>query len=68
VKNLKIGDRVRFTFNHPVFANVLGKTGVIENINKHGWGNDESKWTVTIVWDDGKGMIGEVGLIDKIGE
>jgi hypothetical protein len=30
--------------------------------------NDEAKWTVTIVWDDGKGMIGEVGLIDKIGE
>ena len=66
LKNLKVGDRVKFVHPHEVFASLFGLEGTIVGYNKHGWGDREEKHTVSVEWDNGRGMVGEVAMLEKI--
>jgi hypothetical protein len=67
MKNIKVGDRVRFTFENKVFAKLLGKVGTVTSYSTHGWASDESKHSVIVDWDDNSPpMVGGVNLVDKV--
>lgn len=66
MKNIKVGDKVKFTHTHEVFAKLFGKVGTVISYNMHGWASDESKHSVCVQWDDNSTpMVGDVALIDK---
>lgn len=65
MKNFKVGDRVRFIHTHEVFASLFGLTGVIVSYNKHGYGDQEEKHSVSVEFDNGKAVIGEVVMFER---
>lgn len=67
MKNFKVGDRVRFIHPHPIFESLFGLVGIIVSYNKHGWASHEDKHSVTVEFDNGKSVVGEVAMFEREG-